>query len=133
MPTENDLEDILEKSRRNNRAANITGVLLFHDGNFLQVLEGDNKSVLACYERIGKDTRHRSCFILQSEYKSARTFADWDMAYVPFSKLGPAQQGNFISLKKLGETSKMHELAQDKEINIFVNSFLSGFRDLNIL
>ena len=42
---ETDLLDLLEHSRRRNRALDLTGMLLYAGGNFFQVLEGEEKDV----------------------------------------------------------------------------------------
>ena len=125
-----ELEDILARSRRNNAADGITGLLLYHDGNFFQVLEGAKDAVLACYGRIEKDLRHNGCIVLISEPSEIRRFANWDMAYVPFSRLEPSCRKGFLDLQRFRETAKMREVAQDDEVGVFVHTFLSNFRGL---
>jgi Sensors of blue-light using FAD len=53
-----DLRELLTKSRENNSQLGITGMLLFKGGNFLQVLEGRQETVMSLYERISRDSRH---------------------------------------------------------------------------
>lgn len=53
-----EVEKILENSQTSNIAKDITGALLYHHGIFLQLLEGEEKSVLELYEKIQKDNRH---------------------------------------------------------------------------
>ncbi|MBA3273301.1 MAG: BLUF domain-containing protein [Chthoniobacterales bacterium] len=53
------LIDLLATSRRNNDASGITGMLLYKDRRFLQVLEGSEAAVRATYARIKRDPRHR--------------------------------------------------------------------------
>ena len=43
--TEEDLIFLLEQSRNRNLRQHVTGMLLFVGGNFIQVLEGDDKDV----------------------------------------------------------------------------------------
>ena len=76
-----DLQELLVKSRRNNTALEVTGLLLFKDGNFMQVLEGDERNVTAVYQRILLDTRHAGSMILLKQHIAARDFADWSMAF----------------------------------------------------
>ena len=78
---ETDLETLLNVSRKNNTKAGISGMLLFHDGLFLQVLEGDHDAVQKTYERIEKDERHRSCRIMADLIVEQREFPDWSMGY----------------------------------------------------
>ncbi len=127
--TQRDLEAILESARRHNSADDITGLLLFHDGNFLQVLEGPRENVLACYARIEQDPRHRGCILLEAEDIETRKFAGWDMTYVPFADLDPDHQRGFIDLQTLKHTEKMDETARDRRTSALVNAFLNSFGD----
>jgi len=47
-----DLDDILTASRRNNALMGISGLLLFIDGGFLQMLEGEERAVRELYTRV---------------------------------------------------------------------------------
>ena len=54
-----DLDHILTSARRRNAAANITGLLLYYRGEFVQILEGETQSVENIYAKfIGPDIRH---------------------------------------------------------------------------
>jgi Sensors of blue-light using FAD len=75
------LDDILAVSRRNNSARGITGMLLYKDGNLMQVLEGDEQAVRSTYERIAMDPRHRGLLVLLEEEVAERSFEDWSMAF----------------------------------------------------
>jgi Sensors of blue-light using FAD len=77
-----DLEDILESARESNAEAGITGALIYVDGFFLQILEGEAKPVLDLMARITKDVRHEAVTVLKQGEVAAAGFADWKMAYV---------------------------------------------------
>lgn len=57
--TSADLLALLEQSKDYNASKNITGLLLYKDKSFIQLLEGDKKEILDLYREIEKDTRHR--------------------------------------------------------------------------
>lgn len=76
-----DLLDILAKSRDENSKAGITGMLLHKDGNFMQVLEGEETAVRALYQRIILDPRHRGILTLVEGHREKRHFADWSMGF----------------------------------------------------
>lgn len=81
-PVPSDLvHTILEQSRRNNTQADITGVLLYHEGSFFQVLEGPVEAVERVYRRICDDARHRNVQKLIQEPIEQRAFGDWTMGY----------------------------------------------------
>ena len=79
--SDQDLEDLLRQSRRNNLVADITGLLLFKDGNFMQLLEGTEAAVRSAFEKIKIDVRHRSVRVLMAEETDHRAFADWSMGF----------------------------------------------------
>lgn len=79
--SQSELATLLEKSRANNASLGITGMLLYKDGNFMQVLEGEEEQVMALNAKIIRDSRHRGVMILLKEHQPHRTFADWSMAF----------------------------------------------------
>ena len=76
-----DVSDLLETARRNNKKLSVTGILLYVDGSFFQVLEGEEAVVMTLFERIGKDPRHTSVTSIICEPIAQRTFGEWTMAY----------------------------------------------------
>jgi hypothetical protein len=84
-----ELDALLEKSRRNNLRDGITGMLLYRDGDFLQVLEGPEAAVRATYARIGRDRRHGGFILLDENHVEQRAFSDWAMG---FRRLSVAEQ-----------------------------------------
>ena len=77
-----EIEQILATSRQNNRAANITGALMFNNNCFAQVLEGTHHQIQLTFERIQCDPRHSNVAILDFDLTPARRFNEWSMAYV---------------------------------------------------
>jgi hypothetical protein len=76
-----ELVALLEKSRANNTRLGISGLLLYKDGNTMQLLEGERDTVLALYERIAADPRHRGLIRLLEGPIETRQFAEWSMAF----------------------------------------------------
>ena len=83
------LMPIMKASRAKNAAAGITGVLVFSDGVFLQLLEGGRNAVSALYNRIACDTRHRDVVLLAYDEVDERRFAGWSMGQANLSRLNP--------------------------------------------
>ena len=79
---EPDLEGMLVESRIRNRARGITGVLVFVDGAFLQILEGEKDDVLELMGRIERDPRHHGIKVFFEEDTDERAFTSWSMAYL---------------------------------------------------
>jgi hypothetical protein len=87
---QDELAAILKKSKANNPALGVTGVLCFSGGIFLQLLEGGRSSVSALYNRIANDPRHHDVVLLSYEEISERGFAGWSMGQVNLNRLNPA-------------------------------------------
>ena len=77
-----DLELMLGESRIRNAKRDITGVLVFVDGVFLQVLEGEKDDVDDLMESIRRDTRHCNIKVFHEEEIERRAFPTWRMAYL---------------------------------------------------
>ena len=75
------LSSILSASRRNNAMMGITGLLLYIDGGFLQMLEGDERALRELYGRIAVDCRHTNLRMMLDREVSARTFPGWSMGF----------------------------------------------------
>ncbi len=129
--TPRELERILQTARFRNEADGVTGMLLFHDGNFMQFLEGPEEAVLRCvHERIEPARQHRGLITLQSRPVTDRDFADWRMAYVPFEQVGEQMQRAFINLLALKADPESQQQPKDRRNRLLLDSFLSSFRDI---
>ena len=76
-----ELSDLLAKSRENNAALGITGMLLYHNESFMQYLEGEKEEVLELYDRIAIDDRHTGVTLYFEREIEERNFADWSMGF----------------------------------------------------
>ena len=79
--SEEDLPDLLRKSRIANAAIGVTGMLAYINGNFLQVIEGTDESIDTLLAKINKDARHKRVFVILREAISSRLFAEWSMGF----------------------------------------------------
>ena len=80
------LDDLLRRARLKNSRMGITGALLYHDGHFIQALEGKEAIVTTLLARIGEDRRHGAVRVLHASKVPRREFAGWSMAYRPIRK-----------------------------------------------
>ena len=82
------LSTLLQQCRDNNQKNGITGMLLYQNGNFMQMLEGDNQVILNLYEDIRKDDRHSGFHTVLSGDIYDRNFEDWSMGFFNMDKAG---------------------------------------------
>ena len=78
----NQLEQILTDARAGNEARNVTGALVYVDGVFLQVLEGERAVLDELLASIRNDGRHESMKVFHQAEIPARAFNEWRMAYL---------------------------------------------------
>lgn len=76
-----DLVALLDKARSTNFRLGVTGMLLYHDGAFIQVLEGKADAVLQLYDRIKGDPRHTGAVVLFQGMADRRSFPVWTMGF----------------------------------------------------
>lgn len=120
--SDDEINDLLRISRANNLKYDITGLLLYSDGNFMQILEGKKEAVEFIFEKIKKDNRHKNIILITNEPIKKRNFKDWKMGFsvidVAFLEKHPE-----INPFELKFTSKI-----DVIISIFVETFLKSFK-----
>ena len=75
------LQGVLEVARQRNAREGITGMLLYADESFLQILEGEADALDATYARIARDTRHGGMRLLQRSPVRQRSFSSWSMGF----------------------------------------------------
>ncbi len=77
-----ELRKMVAAASRRNRGSNITGMLYCADDAYLQVLEGDEKEVLALYADILNDARHKNIHTVVIRPIEERSFPNWAMGLV---------------------------------------------------
>ncbi len=76
-----ELHNLLFQARLRNQKLEITGMLVYCDNKFIQVLEGEKNRVLSLYKTIRKDSRHIKVKTLLEKEIEHRMFPDWTMGY----------------------------------------------------
>lgn len=79
--TDNELKNLLELARVNNASKSITGMLLYCNSHFIQLLEGNEVDVLALFNIITSDDRHTDVKTVLTSEMSTPQFPDWSMGY----------------------------------------------------
>lgn len=79
--TDDGLETLLCQARSDNEANEITGILIYDDGNFIQYFEGPESKVHELFDKIKDDPRHTSVTRLDFAKIDTRVFGDWWMGF----------------------------------------------------
>ncbi len=98
--TNEGVADIIKRARNFNSQKDITGCLLYHNREFIQILEGNKEAVNSLFTKIKTDNRHHDIILLHEGEKKERVFSTWSMAY---------QKLDNSELQKLGRKLFMHQ------------------------
>ncbi len=81
-----DLTALLAECRQKNAKAGLTGMLLYSEGTFFQVLEGDRPVVEKLLDKLTHDKRHARLTKIVLEPIAQRAFSDWTMGYAKVTR-----------------------------------------------
>jgi Sensors of blue-light using FAD len=85
--SEAQLTELLARARKNNARLGVSGMLLYHEGSFLQVLEGEAAVLEALFGVISADKRHHRVVALLKREVDERHFGDWRMGFASAKNL----------------------------------------------
>jgi len=75
------LLELLNHCRTSNQRNGLTGMLLYKDGNFMQVLEGEQEAVERRFDLIRRDPRHKDVIVIETSQTPQRQFGEWSMGF----------------------------------------------------
>lgn len=119
-----DVDNILTVARARNAGLGITGLLLFADDNFIQVLEGDKEAVETVFASIERDSRHRGVTVLVREDAAHRDFPDWAMGFERVAGGLPEGVSDVFPIESSRFRRRLDECARE------VKSFIYGFLEM---
>ena len=86
--TQESLLALLQQSLRNNETNGVTGMLLYGNDTFVQVLEGEEMVLDSVIDKIRKDPRHSEVHFLYRKPVQQRQYGDWSMGLRSVSGVG---------------------------------------------
>ena len=95
------LRALLSKSRSRNSFYGISGVLLYHHGSILQVLEGPEDRVDSILTSVVKDPRHIKLRYLSRASIQKREFEAWSMGFLDPSAPGFSRPQGYLDYRDL--------------------------------
>ncbi len=102
LMSNDELLELLKISRENNEKKNLTGMLLYGEGAFVQVLEGEDETVDSTYEIIKADPRHKSLIQIISGKIDKRIFPNWSMGFKAVDRKIAEEFKGFIDIRNDG-------------------------------
>ena len=96
------LATLMDRSRASNLAAGVTGMMIYHEREFMQLLEGERSVIEALFDKISDDPRHQQVYRLWHAPIATRNFHDWTMGFVSVDDSLLQRHTGFASLKDEG-------------------------------
>ncbi len=93
--SDEEIEALLVKARRENQAHEVTGMLLCFPKMYIQLIEGPEEKIRQLYKNIQNDKRHNNVHILKEGYEEKRFFPKWAMGFDKQNKLIIDDEGSF--------------------------------------
>ncbi|MFC6223337.1 BLUF domain-containing protein [Hymenobacter artigasi] len=118
-PSEAQLREMLALARLHNSRKNITGLLLYSEGIFVQVIEGPEAEIRELYARIQCDSRHTQVETVSEGLLPRRQFAEWSMDF----DLAEAPEVERV----LGAIRTQHPLPALSVVNTRLQTLLQAF------
>jgi hypothetical protein len=103
---EDELESMSKQGLEKNKEHCITGMLLYFNGKFLQLIEGEKQAVKQLYQNILNDERHTNILVLKEGTSNVPFFADWSMGY---QFVQPDELANQKGFKDLSPLNTLHK------------------------
>ncbi|WP_295767058.1 BLUF domain-containing protein [uncultured Mucilaginibacter sp.] len=123
LMNQDELLDILEASRKNNKKNNLTGMLLYGEGVFIQMLEGEPSQLAETYKAIEHDFRHKNIIKMTEGEMEQRHFPEWRMGFKAANADELAQFDAYIDPRQPGFLSS-------EKSNAIIN-MMKTFADTN--
>jgi hypothetical protein len=118
--SQDELVGLLRWSRGWNVRHGITGILLYRDCAFMQMLEGEEDAVRGLFSSISVDRRHQDVNLMWTDQAELRRFADWSMAFRELGEHPVLHPGYSTALNEpTGRRSARRANALDDFLSVF--------------
>ncbi|MEM5566822.1 BLUF domain-containing protein [Psychroserpens sp. AS72] len=94
-----EIDRMLLKAKRFNKENNITGCIVYHDNQFIQIIEGEKSDITNLYAKIKDDNRHFNVMTLSETATNETLWDDWSMAFYKFTGDQLRDQNNRMLLE----------------------------------
>ncbi|WP_083960671.1 phosphate-starvation-inducible PsiE family protein [Methylomonas lenta] len=124
-----ELMSLLRQCRIGNEANGITGVLLYFNECFVQVLEGNEEEVNKAFQKLKRDPRHQNIVELERSYIKVREFPNWSMGFEELD-LTQLNELNIDGLNSFFNTdeSNVHSELNQKLLGSLMKHFKTAYK-----
>ncbi|TVZ27320.1 FAD-dependent sensor of blue light [Gillisia sp. Hel_I_86] len=123
--TEEKIQQVLNYSRNRNNENGITGILLYSDGNFFQVLEGKKELLESLFSRVKTDKRHQNVMVIFEKEVSLPKFDMYQSNFISLNSRFPSEN---IALY-FSHIDKLNPKIQSS-VRYILNKFAEGIKSI---
>lgn len=128
------VDAILSQAKQRNAFDGLTGLILYHKGAFLQVLEGTRDKVEATYQRISHDPRHAEVELISRGETAHSLFDTWTVGTADPSQLSDDLSRRAMTLIKvsdwLDQETRLVDV-EDQDVIYAITTFLRRLGDID--
>lgn len=95
------LMELLEHAREKNKQLGVTGMLYYFSGQFIQLIEGEQNTIMQLASTIATDSRHKYFKVMKEGAIDKRFFKEWSMG---FKAINPGNFSEIDSFLDLNDT-----------------------------
>ncbi|WP_299441518.1 BLUF domain-containing protein [uncultured Aquimarina sp.] len=118
--TNSEVNELFEFVKLTNNSQKITGILMYSDGNFFQVLEGQKDMIQSLYKKIQLDSRHHNVIKIFDKEITNCSFSQYHSS---FKVLGDNKYDH-KELQQFLNEEKTHNPDNYKNIFYLANKFM---------
>ncbi|MFD2564440.1 BLUF domain-containing protein [Aquimarina rubra] len=117
--TNAEVNELFKFVKKNNNSKNITGILMYSDGNFFQVLEGEKDQIQSLFEKILLDSRHYDVIKIFDRAIPNCSFSQYHSSFIVLG-----EKYNHKELQHFLREEKSHNPDNYKNISYLANKFM---------
>lgn len=114
--TDEEFAEMLAAIRKNNEQNGVTGMLLYKDGDFIQVIEGEEPVLTPLFKKICQDKRHYSIVEMMRKPIVERQFKEWSMGFHHINSDDPRLEG----FNRFFDDDTAHEIDPGEALNLLL-------------
>ncbi len=113
------INELMSDSKLKNEEDGITGVLMYSDQNFFQIIEGEKKIIIELYAKIERDPRHYNLIKIFDRQIKKPSFTSFQNSYTIVN-----QEKDYVELQQFLEAEKSYNSKNYKNITYLAYKFM---------
>ncbi|NOQ36898.1 MAG: hypothetical protein GQ569_13580 [Methylococcaceae bacterium] len=121
IPTDRELKELLDGAKVRNKKRGVTGFLVYKNGTYLQVLEGERETVENLFNIISQDSRTAGIVKLKDESITQREFAHWHMGFKNLDGANKKDSPAYVDILDDGLDIKNINAIEGRALSLLLN------------